>query len=67
VRNDKSNDPRNLLHEYDQPQNTAWITVKYGIHLIYLRVTSFNNEVSLFSAFFNCGGVKTDHCRNWLE
>jgi len=51
MRNAKLNDFPYLLHEYDEPHNTALITMKYRIHLIYFRVTSFNNGVSLFSIF----------------
>ncbi len=32
--------------------------MKYGIHLIYLRVTSFDNEVSLFSVFSMGAGLR---------
>ena len=45
----------------DQPQNTALITLKYGIHLIYLAGASFDNEVS---PFFDGRGGKTGHFRN---
>jgi len=53
--------------QFLDPQNTALITVKYRIHLIYLGVTPFNNGVSLLSVFSMAARLRQTISRNWLK